>query len=250
MNASKKPAGNDLFSGDGPRVETMNMGDSRKRGPFLATLYEHYLDQQDSTRFVEAVSRQYTQGTLERLARHDTRAVRRAAVLALGFVADYSANGTLGMALTDEDRTVRLLADTGIRNVWTRSGEPAQRRALAAIMRLNSARRFDAAVRRASQLIAQAEGFAEAWNQRAIAFFSLGRYAESIRDCHQTLEINPYHFGAAAGMGQAYLRLGNYAPALECFRRALRLNPDLEAVRVQAERLARLVEGKPKPGGP
>lgn len=226
------------------------MGSSKKRRPLLAQLYEDYLDQQDSTHYAEAVVQQYTQGTLERLARHPFRTIRRAAVLALGLVADYSANATLGQALIDDDRTVRQLADAGIRNVWARAGEPAQRQALAAVMRLNSMGRFDDVVRRASLLIEQAEGYAEAWNQRAIAFFSLGQYADSIRDCHQTLEINPYHFGAASGMGQAYLRLGNHASALECFRRALRLNPDLEGVRVQAERLARLVEGKPKPGGP
>jgi hypothetical protein len=31
---------------------------------------------------------------------------------------------------------------------------------------------------------------------------------------------------------------------LESFRRALRLNPDLEAVRVQIARLTRLIEGR------
>jgi len=45
-------------------------------------------------------------------------------------------------------------------------------------------------------------------------------------------------------MGQAYLRLGNHVSALESFRRALKLNPDLEGVRVQVARLVRLVEGK------
>ncbi len=44
-------------------------------------------------------------------------------------------------------------------------------------------------------------------------------------------------------MGRAYLELGNPVSALESFRRALRLNPDLEGVRAQANRLAKLVEG-------
>jgi cytochrome c-type biogenesis protein CcmH/NrfG len=45
-------------------------------------------------------------------------------------------------------------------------------------------------------------------------------------------------------MGRAYLELDNPISALQSFRRALRLNPDLEGVRVQVVRLARLVEGK------
>ena len=40
----------------------------------------------------------------------------------------------------------------------------------------------------------------------------------------------------------AYLELQNPVSALECFRRALRLNPDLEGVRVQVTRLTRIVE--------
>ena len=86
--------------------------------------------------------------------------------------------------------------------------------------------------------------FAEAWHQRAAAQFRLGCYVEAIRDCHQALEVNPYHFGAATTMGQAYLHLGNHVSALECFRRALRLNPNLEGVRAQINRLSKIVEDK------
>lgn len=32
----------------------------------------------------------------------------------------------------------------------------------------------------------------------------LQRYNESIADCKVTLELNPYHFGAASGMGMCY----------------------------------------------
>jgi tetratricopeptide (TPR) repeat protein len=211
--------------------------------PILLGLYNRYLKDQNSAALVDQLSRSYLQGTLERLAEHPLREVRRAAVLALGFVGDYSANHTVGRALCDGDRPVRLLADTAIRSIWARAGDEPQRRELAVLVRLNAARRFEEVIQRAGTLIDKAEWYGEAWNQRAIAHFSLGQLQESIRDCHQTLEINPYHFAAAAGMGQAYLQLGNHACALECFRRALRLNPDMEAVRVQVARLSRLLEG-------
>ena len=70
----------------------------------------------------------------------------------------------------------------------------------------------------------------------------LGQFAECIRDSHEALELNPYHYVAATSMGRAYVELGNPVSALECFRRALRLNPDLEGVRLQVARLSRLVE--------
>ena len=220
------------------------MGSKNTRTPLIATLYEEYVDNQDSGGFIRKVARAYTIGTLERLAGHSHREVRRAAVLALGFLGDYSVNHTLGRAMLDDDRTVRTLAENGIRTVWGRAGSDAQRQRLGIVIRLNSAQHYDEAIRRATALLDEAPELAEAWNQRALARFHRLEFADAIRDTHQALEINPYHFIAATTMGQSYLELGNRVSALECFRRALRLNPDLEGVRAQVVRLARMVEGK------
>jgi tetratricopeptide (TPR) repeat protein len=214
------------------------------RMPRILDLYEKYLDDQDSAALVRQMSQCYTKGTLQRLAVHPLREVRRAAVLALGLFGDYDCNHTLGRALLDEDRTVRTLAENGIRAVWTRAGSTKDQQALADLARLNGAQQYAEVVRRASKLLERAPWFAEAWHQRAVAQFALNRFSETIRDCHETLEINPYQFVAAALMGQAYLELKNPVSALECFRRALRLNPDLEGVRAQVVRLARMVEDR------
>ncbi|MBN2021341.1 MAG: tetratricopeptide repeat protein [Pirellulales bacterium] len=220
------------------------MSSDSPRTPILCSLYRQYLDDQDSAGFVRSVSARYTSGTLQRLCEHPEREVRRGAVLALGFVGEYDVNHTLGRALHDDDRTVRVLAENSIRNVWPRAGSAAQRHMLAAVIRLVAAQQYTEAVRQATDLIEQAGWFAEAWNQRGVAFFRQNCFIESIRDGHQALEVNPYHFPAAASMGQAYLQLGNPVSALECFRRALRLNPNLEGVRVQVERLSRTIEDR------
>ena len=220
------------------------MNSKSPRVPRLLPLYQEYLDNRDSAGFISRISRAYTQGSLERLASHGNPQVRRAAVFALGFLGDYEANAVLGRALHDKDRTVRMLVDDAIRNVWARAGDEEHRRKLGIIVRLNAARHHDEARRKAAKLIDEAPWIAEAWNQRALAEFALGRYTEAIRDCQEALEINPYHFAAAAGMGQSYLQLGNHVSALQTFRRALRLNPDLEGVRVQVARLARMIEDK------
>jgi len=219
-------------SADSPRI------------PLLCRLYQRYLDDQDPADFIAKASQSYTSGTLRRLAEHESRQVRRSAILAIGFLGDYQENPIMGRALHDEDRTVRMLAENGIRNVWTRAGNDEERQSLEAVIHLNSTRQFEEAAEQATQLVENVPWFAEAWNQRAIARFALGQFAESIRDCHQALEINPYHFAAASGMGRAYLELGNQVSALESFRRALRLNPDLEDVRAQVTRLARMIEDK------
>ncbi|HBO44781.1 MAG TPA: hypothetical protein DD670_12800 [Planctomycetaceae bacterium] len=212
------------------------------RTPFLCLFYRRYLDDQASATFVNAVLRRYNQGTLQRLAENPDSEIRRAAVLALGFLGDYEANHAVGRALHDEDRTVRILAENAIRKIWTRIGNETHRRQLDAVVRLVAAQQYAEAIAKATELIDNISWFGEAWNQRAVAHFRVGQFVEAIRDCHQALEVNPYHFEAATNMGHAYLQLENQVSALECFRRALRLNPNLEGVRVQIDRLARLIE--------
>ena len=210
---------------------------SNLRSPLLAEHYEHYLRDEDDRAFTSRVSQRYSIGTLERLAWGGERMIRRAAVFALGLLGDFRSNAILGRALHDEDRGVRTLAESGIRVVWCRAGSEGQRRELGMVIRMNSARRFADAIRRATRLVESAPWLAEAWNQRAIAYFRLSRYEESIADCRQALEENPYHFGAASGMGQCHLRLGDRTAALACFRRALSLNPSLDGVRAQVSNL-------------
>ncbi len=218
------------------------MSQKSPRCPLLLVFYEQYLDHQDSANFVRLVSESYSCGTLQRLAENPLREIRRAAVLALGFLGDYESNHALGRALLDDDRTVRTLAESAIQTVWTRMGSESERQELGAILRLNTAHQYHEALARCSQLIERTPWFAEAWHQRAVAQLHLGRFAESIRDNHEALEINPYHFVAATSMGHAYLELSNPVSALECFRRALRLNPGLEGVRAQVVRLTRKTE--------
>lgn len=215
------------------------MSEKRPAPALIESLYRRYLDDQDTAALVRQVARHYTSGTLERLLGHSSRVARRGAALALGYLGGYECNAALGRALLDDDRGVRMMADNSLRAVWRRAGNEAQQHLLGVVMRLNTARLYGEAAETASQLIAEAPWFAEAWNQRAIAFCQLRRYTDAIHDCQQALEINPYHFGAAAGMGHCYLQLGNRPAALECFRRALNLNPDLESVRTQVVRLER-----------
>jgi len=165
-------------------------------------------------------------------------------VMAVGFLGDFSHNAILGRALNDSDRGVRLLSDSGIRQLWRRDGNRQQQDRLARLCRLNQNDQYADVIREATVLIDEAAHFAEAWNQRAVAHFALRRFEDAANDCHQTLELNAYHFGAAVGMAHCYLQLDEPFAALENFRRALSLNPDLEDVRGHIELLERTLEGK------
>lgn len=167
---------------------------------------------------------------------------RRAATLALTFLGDYRSNSVLGRRMSDSDRGVRMLAENGIRELWTRDGSIEERQWLSSLVRLNRSDRFRQVIQEATRLLAVAPGFAEVLNQRAIARFNLKHYRKSAEDCRQTLELNPYHFAAAVGMANCYLELNNAVAALDSFRRALLVNPSLEAVRTQVHFLERALE--------
>jgi len=154
----------------------------------------------------------------------------------------FEANDVLGARMRDSDRGVRLLAETGLREIWLRDGNEAQRHQIRKIVRLNTAGEFDEASQLASQLISDAPRFAEAWNQRGIARFNLQQYRQSVSDCRQTLRLNPYHFAAAVGMAHGYIELNDAAAALESLQLALQVNPELEQVRIQESRLRKALE--------
>ncbi len=218
------------------------MNSSRRTA--LEKLYVRYLETENTAAFVKAVAERYTLGTLDRLARGGGHVLRRAAVMAVGFLGDYSHNAILGRALADRDRGVRLLADSGIRQLWRRDGNVRQQRELARICRFNQTHQYLDSIRAATELIDEAAHIAEAWNQRAVGYFALGHFEDAANDCHQTLEMNPYHFGALVGRGHCYLQLDEPVAALESFRRAVHLHPDLEEVRGRVERLERALEGR------
>ena len=142
--------------------------------------------------------------------------------------------------LRDSDPTVRTLADNALWAIWFRADTAENNQALERIATLVNLRRLRDAINEADALIARSPGFAEAYNQRAIAHFFQGRFDESVEDCKLVLERNPYHTGALAGMGQGQIRLGRHEEALKTFRRAFKIQPYNEALR---ETIAELEAG-------
>jgi tetratricopeptide (TPR) repeat protein len=175
--------------------------------------------------FRSAIRAKYTEGTLLRLLSSSEIKTRRAAVLALAFVGTMDSNPAVAAALRDSDPLVQMFASDTLWEMWFRGGTSEQNRKLR-----HATRDEDAASTRSQldELIRQAPTFAEAYNQRAIWFFKRGEFARAVEDCEKTLQLNPYHFGAAAGMGQCFAKLGKPRAALRAFRTALELNPALE----------------------
>lgn len=220
------------------------MSERHRHDPLLVEYYDQFLDDNNLSAFLRHVSNRYYVGTLERLALNGERMARRAAVLALGRLSDYQSNHVLGRALVDLDRGVRVLAESAIALIWPRVGLAIHQRRLGAVEEQLDRGDYDRASQLAGKIIQDAPWIAQSWYQRGKAFFHLGQYEAATRDCHQALEINPYHFQAASVMGQAYETQHNLVAALEAFRRALRLNPNMEEVRARVIQLQRTLKNQ------
>lgn len=213
------------------------MDSIEKQLPLLTAQYQAYVQTHDARSFIEQVKEYYNEASLMRLTGAVCVETRRGAALALGFIGTYLANNALGCLLKDRDRSVRLIAESSLKSVWSRDGSEEQRQELHAVMRLIAEQRFGEAVRRVNILLDEYPLYVEARNQRAIALFALQRFEDSIEDSRIVLELNPYHFGAAIGMGHAYLQLRNKPEAIECFHQALAINPNLDTIRRHLERI-------------
>jgi tetratricopeptide (TPR) repeat protein len=197
--------------------------------PLRAALVQEYRElvaTGDEAAFHRRVMGRFQETTLERLLKSGDPAERRAAVAALGVVGSSdAANAALGRCLGDSDAVTRALAEGSLWSLWFRRGSAAQNEKLVEIRLRLAERDAEAALRLATRLIADAPGFAEAYNQRAIALFSLGRFAESAIDCEETIKRNPVHFGALGGLAQCQIQMGNPEAAMQTLRRIQSLRP-------------------------
>jgi tetratricopeptide (TPR) repeat protein len=161
----------------------------------------------------------------------------------LGTTADAPA---LLRALRDPDDVVRALAERGLWQVWSRSGDPEIDALFQTGVEQMSRGDGEDAIRTFSAIIARKPEFAEGWNKRATTYFLMGRYGESLRDCDEVVKRNPQHFGVLAGYGQIYLQMDQPERALEYFERALAVNPNLTQVEQVVAQLRRLLIEKRK----
>ena len=168
---------------------------------------------------------------------------RRKGAAWLGEVGTMADVPVLVRALRDDDAMVRALAEHSLWQVWSRSGDPEVDALFAVGLEQMSERAAGAAIVTFSRIIERKPEFAEGWNKRATVYFLIGEYDKSLRDCDEVMKRNPSHFGALAGYGQIYLRLGQPEKALAYFERALAVNPNMEQVELIAQELrSRLAE--------
>ncbi|HEY1325584.1 MAG TPA: tetratricopeptide repeat protein [Casimicrobiaceae bacterium] len=145
-------------------------------------------------------------------------------------------------SLRDSDEDVRRGAEQAIWHIWSRSGDAGIDALYRKGVEQMSNGEPEDAIATFTRIIELKPEFAEGWNKRATLYFLVGDLHRSLADCDEVMKRNPDHFGALAGYMQIHARLGNYERALQYARRALAVNPNLDAVRESIPLLEQLVE--------
>jgi tetratricopeptide (TPR) repeat protein len=146
--------------------------------------------------------------------------------------------------LRDSNALVRDYAEQALWALWSRSGDAAVDALMARGVEEMQAQDYRAAIATFSEVVKRRPQFAEGWNKRATVYYLAGEHEKSVADCAEVLKRNPGHFGALSGLGQIYMQLERYEDALEWFRKALAVNPNLVGVEFNIKGIERLLAEK------
>ena len=85
--------------------------------------------------------------------------------------------------------------------------------------------------------------YAEAWNRRAVLFYSDGKYDEAVADLETAIQHEPRHFGAWIGLAMIFEAIDRPDAALRAYEKALEIHPRLDDAIQGKSRLERVING-------
>jgi tetratricopeptide (TPR) repeat protein len=118
-------------------------------------------------------------------------------------------------------------------HLWLESGDAEVDRLMGYAIAAMNIQAYTLALNYLDTVVLTKPDYAEGWNKRATVYFLVDRLQDSIADIQRTLALEPRHFGALAGLGMIMVKVGDKERAVEAFKAALAINPNLEDVRVE-----------------
>jgi len=216
----------------------------RQIGHQLVEWARPFLEKQDGVGLAAAAPRCWPTEMLLRMLDCDEPDTLKVAATCLGLVAGMEVCVPLARLLHHEDPIVVATIEDALWCIWFRAGGPAANCRLQEASRRIDAGSCSEAIATLTELIRDCPDFAEAYNQRAIAYYLNEQFTLSMDDCRRTLELNPVHFGAAAGLGHCHAHLGQYREALECYYAALGIHPRLQGIRRSIRQVRKALDGQ------
>jgi tetratricopeptide (TPR) repeat protein len=188
------------------------------------------LASQDWDKLMTTLKKRWTPDQIVSLLHHEDADARKVAALSIGLVGQSCTLPELARRLRDPDRMVIEMAEHAMWQIWFRGGNTEANKHLARGAELLNRQDIEEAICHLNKAIKLSPEFPEAYNQRAIAYYMLEHYPESIADCERVVEMMPLHFGAWSGLGHSYLALGKLPEALRAYEKAVEVNPHLDCI--------------------
>ena len=135
------------------------------------------------------------------------------------------------LKVTDETVEARRI-EAEIWERWLDSGDAEINKLMGWAITAMNIRAYTLALGYLDTIILTRPEYAEGWNKRATVYWLMRDYERSLADIDRTLALEPRHWGALAGRGMILRDRGEYQKAVEAFRAALDIDPNLEDVRV------------------
>jgi tetratricopeptide (TPR) repeat protein len=128
--------------------------------------------------------------------------------------------------------------------IWLDSGDAQINQQMSWAVAAMDANSWELALNYLNSIVVNKPDYVEGWNKRATLYFFIGRFDESLSDIAHTLALEPRHFGAIAGMGMIMEALGEQEKALEAYKRALAIDPQLTNIQLEIFLLEDKLKGK------
>jgi tetratricopeptide (TPR) repeat protein len=127
---------------------------------------------------------------------------------------------------------------------WIASGSDTANLLMTRVKTAIDAKDFNLAIELLDAIVKIKPDYIEAWNRRATIRYMRKEFGESLQDIRQVLIREPRHFGALSGLGMILQEFGDDKRALEAFRRALDIHPNLPRIPDLVKSLTEKVEGR------
>jgi tetratricopeptide (TPR) repeat protein len=141
-------------------------------------------------------------------------------------------------------RYAKTIADS-IWSHWFKSGSATVDLMMSWANTAYDEKKYNVALDYLDQVVIRAPDFAEGWNRRATLHYSMDNFAKSMADIQKTLELEPRHFGALAGMATILERTDRKKAALKAWERALSIYPAMDSAQKAVIRISEELAAEP-----
>jgi tetratricopeptide (TPR) repeat protein len=109
--------------------------------------------------------------------------------------------------------------------IWSKAPDETAQDLLDVGMAARESYDYDKAIAAFDALVEYCPDYAEGYNQRAFVNFLRQNFEPALTDLERTLELNPEHVAARAGMALTLLNMGRFQAGQSVLREALAMNP-------------------------